>query len=114
MCLAVTSTANNTAAAQYTCSNGSGQAWQVVGQQAAGHKVTLAWKPSTSSGVNGYYVYRGTTAGGSLTKLSGKLSGTSYIDANVQTGKTYYYATTAANSANQESGYSNKVAASVP
>lgn len=114
MCLGLTSTANAAAAAQYTCSGGSGQAWQVVGQQAAGHKVTLAWKASTSSGVNGYYVYRGTTSGGSLTKLSGKLSGTSYVDANVQAGKTYYYATTAANSANQESGYSNEVAATIP
>ena len=116
MCLGVTSTANSAAAAQYTCSGGSGQAWQVVGQtgQPAGHKVSLAWKASTSSGVNGYYVYRGTTSGGSLTKLSGKLSGVAYVDANVQAGKTYYYATTAANSANQESAYSNEVTATVP
>ncbi len=116
MCLGVASNANAAAAAQYTCSGARGQAWQVVGQagRPAGHKVSLSWRASTSSGVDGYYVYRGTTSGGSLTRLSGKLSETSYVDASVQAGKTYYYATTAINSANRQSGYSNKVKATIP
>jgi ricin-type beta-trefoil lectin protein len=113
MCLGVASTANAAAAAQYTCSGASSEAWHVVGQQ-VGHRVSLAWRGSTSPGISGYYVYRGTTATGYLTRLSGKLAETNYVDANVQAGKTYYYATTAANSANHESGYSNKVKATIP
>ncbi len=116
MCLGAASTANGAAAAQYTCSGASTEAWQVVGQSTApaGHKVSLAWRASTSSGVDGYYVYRATTSGGSLTRLSGKLSETNYVDASVQAGQTYYYATTAVNSANGESGYSNEVKATIP
>ena len=36
-----------------------------------------------------------------------------YSDSNVQSGHTYFYVVTATNSTNQESGYSNEVAAIV-
>jgi len=37
-----------------------------------------------------------------------------YSDSTVQSGQTYYYATTAVDSSGAESGYSNKVQVSVP
>ena len=63
----------------------------------------------------GYNVYRGTQPGGPYSKLNTSLlSGTTYTDANVQSGTTYYYVSTAVNSGNVESAYSNQATAAIP
>lgn len=78
------------------------------------HSVALSWDPSTSS-VVGYNIYRGTQSGGPYSKLnSSLLPGTSYSDASVQSGMTYYYVATAVDSNNQDSAYSNQATAVIP
>jgi hypothetical protein len=78
------------------------------------HTVSLSWSPSTST-VIGYNLYRGIQSGGPYAKLnSALLSTTSYTDASVQSGATYYYVSTAVNSNNFESPYSNQATAVIP
>jgi fibronectin type 3 domain-containing protein len=78
------------------------------------HSVALSWNPSTST-VTGYNIYRGTQSGGPYSKLnSSLLSATTYTDANVQSGTTYYYVSTAVNSSNVESAYSNQATVAIP
>lgn len=78
------------------------------------HRVDLSWSPSASS-VVGYNVYRGIAQGGSYTKLNASPdAGTSYTDSSVQAGQTYYYVTTAVDTAGGESGFSNEVPAVIP
>jgi hypothetical protein len=74
--------------------------------------VELAWHPSTSSDVTGYNVYRApyTSSCQSFGIVNTSLqTTTSYTDSKVQAGSAYCYATTAVNSANQESSFSNIV-----
>lgn len=79
------------------------------------HSVSLNWTASMSSNVTGYNVYRGTQAGGPYTKLTASpVAGTSYTDLTVLAGQTYYYVTTAVNSNNVESAYSNQAQAVIP
>jgi hypothetical protein len=79
-----------------------------------GHSVALSWDASTSV-VVGYNIYRGTVSGGPYSKLNtALLSGTSYTDASVESGTTYYYVSTAVNSTNGESAYSNQATAAIP
>jgi len=79
------------------------------------HTVALDWTPSTST-VSGYNLYRGTQTGGPYpTKVNPSLiSGTSFTDSSVQSGTTYYYVSTAVDSSNVESGYSNEASAAIP
>jgi hypothetical protein len=78
------------------------------------HSVTLSWSPSTST-VVGYNVYVSTVSGSSYAKLSGSLAVTpSYVDAGLETAQTRYYVVTSVDSNNNESGFSNQVAAIVP
>lgn len=85
-----------------------------TGMAATGHDVGLSWKASAST-VSGYNVYRGTKSGGPYSKINGTTdSSTSYSDASVQAGSTYYYVVTSVNSKGTESGYSNQVTAVVP
>lgn len=78
------------------------------------HTVTLSWTDS-SSGVSGYNVYRGSTSGGPYTRVNSNLiSATSFSDNNVQAGQTYFYVTTAVNTSNAESVYSNQAQVLVP
>jgi Abnormal spindle-like microcephaly-assoc'd, ASPM-SPD-2-Hydin len=76
--------------------------------------VDLHWNASSSSGVTGYNVYRGTASGGPYTKLSSSpVSGTGYTDSTVTAGKEYFYVVTAVN-ADGSSGYSNQASVTVP
>jgi len=79
------------------------------------HTVSLTWNPSTST-VSGYNLYRGTQSGGPYsTRLnSSLLPATSYTDSNVVSGVTYYYVSTAVDSSNVESAYSNEALAQIP
>jgi Abnormal spindle-like microcephaly-assoc'd, ASPM-SPD-2-Hydin len=77
--------------------------------------VSLSWVASTSPEVTGYNIYRKTSSTGSYTRINSKLDpSTSYTDATVIHGTTYYYATTAVNSNGKESEYSSGVEVVVP
>jgi hypothetical protein len=79
------------------------------------HSVSLSWTASASPNISGYKVYRGSVSGGPYTLVSPSLiAGTTYIDSSVASGQTYYYVTTAVDSSNNESGYSNQAVAAVP
>jgi len=59
------------------------------------HDAILSWAASTIR-VVGYNVYRGTTSGGRARRLELlAVNGTTYTDATVQAGQTYYYVTRA-------------------
>jgi hypothetical protein len=78
------------------------------------HSVNLSWNPSTSGAV-GYNVYRGNTSGGPYTEINPTLDpSTTYTDSTVLGGQTYYYVSTAVDSAGVESGFSNQVKATIP
>jgi ASPM-SPD-2-Hydin domain-containing protein/HYDIN/CFA65/VesB family protein len=88
-----------------------------TGTQDTSYTVNLSWNPSTSSDIVGYNVYRTTfgTACGAYAKLNSKIDpSTSYADSSVADGQTYCYVTTAVNSKNQESAYSEPVEAKIP
>lgn len=82
------------------------------GTAASTHDVSLSWTASTSGNISGYNVYRSpySTACGSFSKINSLLNtGTLYTDSTVASGAAYCYATTAVNTSNLESGYSNIV-----
>ena len=82
---------------------------------ASTHSVALSWTASTSIGVTGYNVYRGTTSSGPYAMVSSSLvAATQYTDTTVQSGQTYYYVVTAVDSSNTESVYSNQAPATIP
>ena len=85
------------------------------GTVTAQHSVALTWNASTSNGINGYNVYRGTQTGGPYGKINSALDpSTALTDLNVVSGQSYYYVVTAVDSSGAESGYSNEVAALIP
>jgi len=79
------------------------------------HVVSVTWTASTSSGVTGYQISRGTSSSGPFTVLASVTGAatTSYTDTTVVSGTTYYYvvATVAGSSI---SSNSSPVAAAVP
>ncbi len=78
------------------------------------HHVTLTWN-SSGAGVIGYNVYRATTSAGPFSKINSVPdSNTSYLDTSVQSGATYFYATTAIASGGTQSAFSNQVAVVIP
>ena len=78
------------------------------------HLAILSWTASTSV-VTGYNIYRGTTSGGSYSRLnSSPNTSTTFTDSSVNSGQTYYYVTTSVNSSNVESVFSNQVTAVIP
>jgi len=81
----------------------------------ASHTVSLSWTASTSQNVVGYNIYRSTISGGPYGKINPSLNAsTNYTDSTVADGQTYYYVTTAVNSNNEESTYSNQAEAVIP
>jgi hypothetical protein len=77
------------------------------------HQVTLGWIPSPSL-IDGYIVYRSVQVGGPYSRItSAPVALTSFIDANVSGGQTYYYVVTAVAST-VESVFSNETTATVP
>ncbi len=78
------------------------------------HGVSLTWVASTSSGVAGYKIYRGTTSGGPYTLISSVGLVTSFADNTVQSGTTYYYVITAVDGNGNPSPNSNQAQAVVP
>jgi len=97
--------------------NASGSPQSVALSGSGTHDVMLSWTASTTSGVMGYNVYRGTTSGGeSSTPLnSTPISTTTYTDESVTAGTTYYYYVTAvAANGTSQSADSNETDATVP
>ena len=104
--------------------NSSGSPQTVALSGAGTHDVILTWTASTTPGVVGYNVYRGTTSGGESTTplnsspvAAGCTSTTActYTDATVVAGTTYYYTVTAVASNDvTQSADSNQVTATVP
>lgn len=74
--------------------------------------VSLTWQQSTSSGITGNCVYRGTAAGTYTMPalFCSKTATTSFTDGTVVRGNTYHYAVTAQQGA-AESPYSNDTTA---
>ncbi len=98
-------------------SNGSNSPTQTlsgVGVAPPQHSVSLSWT-DTNSGIAGYNVYRGNSAGGPFTQINSGLDATpAYSDTSVAAGQTYYYVATAVNESGAESAYSNEVEGAVP
>ena len=85
-----------------------------VGVAAGPHSAALSWTADQDV-VIGYNIYRGSKTGGPYTKINSVLdSTTSYTDYTVVAGATYYYAATAVDANNVESGYSNEVKVVIP
>jgi len=81
----------------------------------ASYSTVLTWDASASSGVVGYYVFRGAASAGPFTALNATpVSTTTYTDNTVQSGQSYYYVVTSVNSSNVQSPYSNPVSVTVP
>ena len=85
-----------------------------TGSQSSQYSVSLSWDASTSP-VVGYNVYRGTHSGGPYQRLNpSPQPATSYADATVQSGFTYFYVATAVASDLVESRHSNETSATIP
>jgi len=83
-----------------------------TGTSAPTHTVNLSWDASTSPNISGYNIYRAVYSGscGSYSKVNSVLNtSTLYTDSSVVDGTSYCYTSTAVNSSNEESGYSNIV-----
>jgi len=74
------------------------------------HSVTLHW--AASAGATSYNVYRGTTRGGPYDKV-GTASAPTFVDTDVDSGKTFYYVVTAVKDG-KESRHSAEIKAAVP
>ena len=93
---------------------GTSAASQTLTGSGAQRVVSLSWNPS-SSAVAGYNVYRGTQSGGPYSKInSSLLSNTTYQDASVESGVTYFYILRAVSINSSESSASNQASATVP
>jgi len=76
--------------------------------------VSLSWSGSTST-VTGYNVYVSTISGSGYAKLTtSPVLTTAFVDSGLDTAQTRYYVVTSVNSSNEESAYSNEVAAIIP
>src|ERR1051326_2363763 len=80
------------------------------------HSVDVAWNASTSAGLQGYNVYRGTVSGGPYTKISATLAPTTllFTDPTPVSGRQYFYVVTAVNTSGAESAASSEVAVTIP
>jgi hypothetical protein len=86
-----------------------------TGLSSGSHIVNLSWNASNSHDVIGYNVYRSLTSGGPYGQINTTLDpNTAFTDTSVSNGNTYYYVTTAVNSSDEESVYSNQAQATIP
>jgi hypothetical protein len=77
---------------------------------------TLQWSASSDSRVVGYRVYWGTTSRGYQARGTGAPAngGTSHLVGNLPSKKTYYFAVTAYDNANNESDFSAEATKTIP
>ena len=106
---------NASGALSFASNAGNPRISEVVAGTGTAPYVSLSWIASTSEHVTGYNVYRSTSAGGAQTKINSRIDpDTTYSDATVVPGHTYYYSTTAVNSSGKESAHSERVEVAVP
>jgi hypothetical protein len=88
--------------------------YKVAIQGSAKNVVDLNWKPSTSSDIAGYNIYRSPN-GSTWTKLNaGLIASTLYSDSTVAADSTYWYAATTVNTSGKESSKTASVKAVIP
>jgi fibronectin type 3 domain-containing protein len=82
-----------------------------------GHSVTLHWQPPVNAQVQkiiGYNVYRRMESGGPYTILASRVPTPTYVDKDVESGKTYYYVVTSVDESGRESKLSQEIRTTVP
>jgi hypothetical protein len=104
----ITVSSNASSGARIVTLVGTGSAASVT------QSVSLSWSGSTST-VTGYNVYVSTISGSGYAKLTtSPVLTTAFVDSGLDTAQTRYYVVTSVNSSNEESAYSNEVAAVIP
>jgi hypothetical protein len=79
------------------------------------HSVSVTWSASTTSGLAGYNVYRGTVSGGPYSRVtSTPTTALQFTDSAVTAGQTYFYVVTAVGGNGVESVTSNEMKVTVP
>lgn len=79
------------------------------------HSVSVTWNASTTSGLAGYNVYRGTVSGGPYSRItSTPTTALQFTDNAVTAGQTYFYVVTAVSGSGVESVTSNEMKVTVP
>lgn len=79
------------------------------------HSVSVTWNASTTSGLAGYNVYRGTASGGPYSRITATpTTALQFTDSNVSAGQTYFYVVTALGGNGVESVTSNEIKVTVP
>jgi hypothetical protein len=80
------------------------------------HSVAISWNASTSSGVQGYNVYRSTVSGGPYAKISSTLTAAvlAFTDLSPVSGQKYFYIVTSVDGTGTESLASNEVGVTIP
>ncbi len=94
-------------------SNSPSAAFSGHGEPTGRHSVTLAWAPTAAA--VGYNIYRGPAENGPFAKMNTSPHPKStFTDASVVGGQTYFYRTTSVNKGGRESNYSNQVRVEIP
>jgi hypothetical protein len=79
------------------------------------HTVSISWNASTTSGLAGYNVYRGTTSGGPYSRITATpTTALQFTDSAVTAGQTYFYVVTALGGNGVESVTSNEMKVTIP
>jgi fibronectin type 3 domain-containing protein len=74
-------------------------------------KINLSWNQSSSPGIASNKVYRATVSGGPYNLIATIAAATSYNNAGLNSGTTYFYVVTAVNTSGSESTVSNQASA---
>ncbi len=91
------------------------RAASLSGRCGQNRSAVLTWTASPSPNVAGYNVYRALASRGPYTRLTPlPVSGTSFTDTAVESGRLYYYVTTSVNTSGLESAFSVEAAAAIP
>ena len=94
-------------------SNSPSAAFSGNGEPTGRHRVTLAWAPTAAA--VGYNIYRGPAENGPFAKMNASPHPKStFTDASVVGGQTYFYRTTSVNKGGRESNFSNQVRVEIP
>jgi len=88
--------------------------YKTVIQASANHVVDLKWKPSSSTDVSGYNVYRSPDRVTWKKANVSLIPWTTYSDSMVSNGSTYYYAATSVDTYGRESSKSTAIRVSIP
>ena len=78
-------------------------------------EITVDWADNGEADLAGYNIFRATSAGGPYTQLNGALlAASTYVDAAVNAGETWFYVATAVDASGNESSPGAEVSATVP